>query len=231
MDKVEFEYKINNKVYNEHFAKYLLSTVFDLSLEKSINADRPDILFFDKNGSYGIEVTTVIDAFYNALKRYRQVWAKNNLTLEEITQSLPNILKGKLTLSIDGNIVLRSPYNRHLTDNVINKLIEMVEGKYEKLQEYKTFEKNDLFVFATSLSENISTERIKAVLDSIDKSNFKITFDNIMIFNYNELQVYSQLPEHQVKVLKISNEVIDKCDKLATFDVFSNEKCDEGNYK
>lgn len=224
MDKVEFEYKINNKIYNEHFAKYLLSTVFDISLEKSQNADRPDILFIDKNGSYGIEVTTVIDAFYNALKRYKQVWAKSNMTLEEIIHSMPNILKGKLALNIDGSVVLRSPYNKHLTENVINKLIEMVQEKYEKLQSYEKFERNDLFVFMTNLSENIKTDKIKLVLDGIDKSNFKTTFDNVMIFNYNELQVYSQKEDGKVEVLKISNEIVDKCDKLATFDVFENGK-------
>ena len=224
MDKVEFEYKINNKIYNEHFAKYLLSTVFDLSLEKSQNADRPDILFADKNGSYGIEVTTVIDPFYNALKRYKQVWAKSNMTLEEITHSLPTILKGKLALNIDGSIVLRSPYNRHLTENVINKLIEMVQDKYEKLQDYEKFEKNDLFVFATNISENIKTDKIKLVLDGIDKTNFKTTFDNIIIFNYNELQIYPKNQSEEVRVINISNETIESCDKLATFDVFSNEK-------
>ncbi|MBQ8425380.1 MAG: hypothetical protein IJX17_05110 [Clostridia bacterium] len=224
MDKVEFEYKINNKIYNEHFAKYLLSKVFDISLEKSKNADRPDILFIHKNESYGIEVTTVIDPFYNALKRYRQVWAKSNMTLEEITHSLPTILKGKLALNIEGNIVLRSPYNKHLTENIINKLIEMVQDKYEKLQDYEKFEKNDLFVFATNLSENINVDKIKLVLDGIDKTNFKTTFDNIIIFNYNELQIYPKNQNEEVRVIKISNETIESCDKLATFDVFSNEK-------
>ena len=219
MDRVEFEYKVNSKAYNERFAKYMLSTVFDLNLEKAHNLDRPDILFISKDYSYGVEVTTVMDTFYNALKRYKQVWAKKDMSLEEISKNVPNVLRGKLGISPEGNIVLRSPYNKRIAEGNLSELKSVVEGKLKKLQRYDKYENNDLFVFATGLGNTVPTDKIKSVIDSIDKSKYKTIFDNVIIFNYDSIQIYPQKTKDKVQVLKLDLKDIERCDRLATVDV------------
>lgn len=218
MDKVDFEYKINNKYYNEYYARYLLESLYSDAFKNAIVYDRPDIWVESENGGIGVEVTTLLDTYYNTLKKYKKAWSKQELSIEQISKSIPALLKNKIGINKHGNLILLGNQNRHSLSKSLSGLEATIRIKLNKVQDYKNFESNNLFIFATNLSPNCSPEKIFEMLKNFDKSKFKKLFDTIMIFNYDEVQVYPFSMIGKPIFFPITNETKFYCDQLANIE-------------
>lgn len=217
MDKVDFEFKINNKNYNEHFAMYLLKSIYGDSFKNAKVADRPDIWIENDQGvgCIGFEITTLLDTYYNTLKKYKKAWSKMGLTIEQIAKQVPSLLKNKIGINSHGNLVLIGNEKRHTLSKSLKGLESTIISKLNKLQYYRPFQSQNLFIFATNLSPVCSTNKIQDVLKKIDQSKYKETFENIFIFNYEELQIFNFASLSSPESIPISEDVRLFCDKLA----------------
>ena len=215
MDKVDFEFKINNKNYNEYYARYLLEGLYGDAFKDARIADRPDIWVEGENGGIGVEVTTLLDTYYNTLKKYKKVWAKKGLTLEQITRSIPSLLKNKIGINSYGNLVLIGNEKRHSISKSLKGLETTIRTKLNKMQHYRQFESLNLFIFATNLSPDCSIENIHEMLKKIDKSKYPNTFDSIMIFNYDTIQIFPFKIIGKPEIYQVNDETRLYCDKLA----------------
>jgi len=226
MDKVDFEYKINNKHYNEYFAKYLLECIYGDAFKNAKIADRPDIWVESENGGIGVEVTTLLDTYYNTLKQYKKAWANQGLTFEQIAKVIPTILKNKIGINHHGNLILLGNGNRHSLSKSLKGLETAIKIKLNKLQDYKKFESNNLFIFATNLSPDCTVEKINKHLtkifqdksSKIEKSKHSRLFENIMIFNYNTLQIYPFENRDNPEIIPVNDEMRLYCDTLAEYE-------------
>lgn len=221
MDKVDFEYKINSKDYNEPFAKELLTIVVNENLRKSQNRDKPDI--WSQDNKYGIEITTLTDTYRNTLNRYKRIWAKKGLTLEQITKGQPSLLRGKLGVNKYGNLILLNNSEAKRTVEKSQKgIATTVAMKLQKLQNYKIFERNDLFIFAPNLHVACSPAKIQQSLSNIEKlsniklSNFEHFYNNIFVYTYNELIYLPFTDTGVMQVIPISDDIRNACDKVAS---------------
>ena len=223
MDKVDFEFKINDKAYNEPFAKQLLTELYDKGLVHSSNKDKPDI--WNNSQSYGIEITTLTDTYRNTLNRYKRVWAKRNMNLEQIVKNQPTLLQGKLGINKYGNLILLNATGGKRSISKSQKSIATtVEMKLRKLQTYKIFNRNDLFIFAPNLHVGCTPQKVQQAISSIetltriDLSSFNHKYNNIIVYTYNEMII---VPFKDVGVLRIINvpaSIRDSCDKVATLE-------------
>lgn len=215
MDKVDFEFKINDKNYNEYFARFILETVYGEAFSDAKVMDRPDIWVESENGGIGVEVTTLLDIYYNTLKKYKKAWSKKGLTIEEIVKSVPSLLKNKLGINQYGNLILLNNEKRHTLAKSLKGLETTIRTKLHRLQHYKNFASLNLFIFATNLSPNCTVEKIMEMLAKIDKSKFPSVFDSIMIFNYDSIIVFPFGIDGQPEKYDLDEESINSCDKLA----------------
>lgn len=221
MDKVDFEYKINNKDYNEPFAKELLTITINNNLKHSKNKDKPDI--WSPDDKYGIEITTLTDTYYNTLNRYKRIWAKKGLTLEQIAKGQPTILRDKLGINKYGNLILLNKSDGKRTLAKSQKgIATTVAMKLQKLQNYKIFDRNDLFIFAPNLHISCTPAKIQQSLTNIEKlSNIKLDklkyfYDNVFVYSYNDL-IYIPFKQAGVmQVIPITEEERNLCDEVAS---------------
>lgn len=216
MDKVEFEFKINNKYYNEYYARYLLEYFFTDIFKNAKVVDRPDI-WVEAEGehkSIGVEVTTLLDTYYNTLKRYKRAWAEKGLSLEQITKVIPALLKNKVGINSHGNLILLGK-NKSSPSRSLTGLETTIKIKLEKLQGYRSFDLNNLFVFVGNLNPECTVEKIFEKIKQIKTAEYPKIFNYIMIFNYDELQVYPFSEKGLPEIYKVSEETRFFCDKLA----------------
>lgn len=215
MDKVDFEFKINNKNYNEYYAKFLLESIYADAFKDAKIVDRPDIWVECENGGIGVEVTTLLDTYYNTLKKYKKVWSKNEMTLEQIAKYVPSLLKKKIGINEHGNLILLNNEKRHSITKSLKGLEITIRTKLNKMQSYKQFESLNLFIFATNLSPDCNIGSIHEMLKSIDRSKHPNNFDTIMIFNYDTIQIYPFKIMGKPEVFPVSEETKMYCDMLA----------------
>lgn len=223
MEKVDFDYKINDKVYNETFARHLLATVYDSNLKYSKSCDKPDI--WNTKFSHGIEVTTLTDTYYNTLNRYKQVWARRGMTLEQIVKHQPAILQGKLGINKYGNLILLNTTEAKHTVSINQKsIVTTITMKLRKLQNYKIFNKNDLFIFAPNLHSSCTPAIIHKCLNKIDRTTgaklerFNNIYDTIIIYTFTNLYIFPFKNGGNLSVIKVLPETCDYCDRLATIE-------------
>lgn len=217
MDKVDFEFRINSKFYNEHYARYLLESFFSDTFKNAEVADKPDI-WVEGEGEVkgiGVEVTTLLDTYYNTLKKYRRAWADQELSLEQIAKSVPTLLRNKLGVNSHGNIILIGKNKRNSLPKSLMGIETTIKTKLEKLQFYREFDMTSLFIFATNLNPECTVDRIFETIKKIDKSAYKRLFETIMIFDYENLQIYPLAEEGTPEVYKVTDETKFFCDKLA----------------
>lgn len=229
MDKIDFEYKINSSAYNESFARYLVERVYVPEFKYASVQDKPDI--WNTATNHGIEVTTLTNTYYNTLNRYRRVWAEKKLTLEQIIKQQPTLLKGKLGINKHGNIILLN-----LTDGKKSVarsqkgLASTVALKLRKLKNYEEFATTDLFIFAPDLHGACTTNHIKDAIYNIEKlTNVKLNmfdklYDNILVFTYTNLIVVPFKEKTAIKVINVTPEDRDYCDKFANIAMEKSEK-------
>ena len=223
MDKVDFEFKINDKAYNEPFAKYLLSYVYDKNLTASYHNDKPDI--WNNYPSHGVEVTTLTDTYYNTLSRYKRVWARKQMTLEQIVKNQPTLLQGKVGINKHGNLILlKTTEGRRTVAKSQKGLATTVAMKLRKLQSYKIFDRNDLFIFAPNLHVACTPQKIQQALSSLEKftsikiDNFKHLYDNIIIYNYTDLLIIPFKQMSAMQIIEVASEIRNICDQQASAD-------------
>ena len=221
MDKVDFEFKINDKAYNEPFAQYLLACLYDETLASSENKDKPDIWNLDQ--SHGIEITTLTDTYYNTLNRYKRVWARRQMTLEQIVKNQPTLLQGKLGVNKHGNLILlKTTEGRRTVAKSQKGIATTVAMKLRKLQSYKIFNRNDLFIFAPNLHVACTPQKIQQALSNLPKytnikvDNFKNLYDNIIVYNYTELLVVPFKQSSAIRIIEVPQEIRELCDQQAT---------------
>lgn len=221
MDKIDFEYKINSKDYNEPFAKELLTIAINKNLKKSKNKDKPDI--WSPDNKYGIEITTLADTYRNTLNRYKRIWAKKELTLEQIAKGQPSLLRGKLGINKYGNLILlNSSEAKRTVEKSQKDIATTVAMKLQKLQNYKIFERNDLFIFAPNLHGACSPAKIQQSLSNIEKlsnirlGNLDYSYNNIFVYTYTELIYIPFTDTGVMQVIPISEEIRNDCDKMAS---------------
>ncbi len=218
MDKVDFEYKINKKFYNEYYARYLLEYFYSDIFKNAKVLDRPDVWAIDETGKtkgVGVEVTTLLDSYYNTLKKYKKMWAEQKLSLEMIAKSIPTVLRNKIGINSHGNLILVGKNKGHFLSKSLIGLETTIKMKLDKLQSYKEFDLNNLFIFATNLNPDCTVEKIFEKIKQIDKSTYIRLYDYIMIFNYDTLQIYPFAETGQPKVYKVNDETKFFCNKLA----------------
>ncbi len=217
MKKIDFECKINNKYYNEYYAKFLLEHFYGEVFSNARIMDRPDIWVKNSDGKecIGVEVTTLLDTYYNTLKKYKKAWSKQQKSLEEIVKSMPRILKNKVGINDYGNLVLIRGDNRHTLSKNLTGLEITIKSKLNKLQNYKPIDLINLFIFAPNLAQKFSFQKIFEMIKRIDKNHYSRIFDYIMIFNYDELQIYPYGASGEPEVYPVSDDTRYYCDKLA----------------
>ena len=223
MDKVDFEFKINDKAYNESFAKYLLARVYNAGLVDSSNKDKPDI--WNASQSYGVEITTLTDTYYNTLNRYKRVWARRGMSLEQIVKNQPSLLQGKLGINKHGNLILlKTTEGKRTVAKSQKGIATTVAMKLRKLQSYKIFDINDLFIFTPNLHVACTPSKINQSLANIEKltnvklDNFKHKYNNIIVYTYNELLIFPFKSVGVMRVIPVTIADRDYCDTLATID-------------
>lgn len=221
MDKVDFEFKINDKAYNEPFAKCLLACLYDETLASSENKDKPDIWNLDK--SHGIEITTLTDTYYNTLNRYKRVWARRQMTLEQVVKNQPTLLQGKLGVNKYGNLILlKTTEGRRTVAKSQKGIATTVAMKLRKLQSYKIFNRNDLFIFAPNLHVACTPQKIQQALSNLPKytnikvDNFKNLYDNVIVYNYTELLIVPFKQSSVMHIIEVPQEIRELCDQQAT---------------
>ena len=219
MDKVDFEYSLNDKIYNETFAKVLLEKLFGYRFNPDVLCDRPDI--WSTDGQYGIEVTTLNDTYYNTLKRYKRMWAKQGLTLEQIVKSQPSVLAGKLGINKHGNIILiNTKGGKKSTSKNQQSIASTLALKLKKLQNYKIFPKNDLFIYATNFNASTTPSKIYSAISFMQKitgkniNSFNHKFNNVLVFTYNELIICPLTDVGVLQVINIDNDIRTFCDNI-----------------
>ena len=111
MDKL-WEDNLDDKDYNEHFAMFLLTELYDQKFDSADVADKPDIQLFSKtkNGKVGVEVTSLKDNYIGKFYLFRNQSIKNQWTIEEIAHNMPPLLKGKVSLNRQGKLMF---YAKH----------------------------------------------------------------------------------------------------------------------
>lgn len=223
MDKVDFEFKINDKAYNESFARHLLGEIFDGFLKRSSNKDKPDI--WNNKDSYGIEITTLTDTYYNTLNRYKRVWARKELTLEQIVKNQPSLLQGKLGINKYGNLILlKTTQGKRTVAKSQKGIATTVAMKLRKLQNYKIFNRNDLFIFAPNLHVACTPQKIQQSLENIEKlasvklDTLKYLYDNIFIYTYNQIYIYPFKDIGAMQIIDVPTDMRERCDKKATIE-------------
>ena len=221
MDKVDFEFKINDKSYNEPFARHLLAYLYDPILANAENKDKPDIWNISSN--YGVEITTLTDTYYNTLNRYKRVWARREMTLEQIVKNQPTLLQGKLGVNKHGNLILlKTTEGRRTVAKSQKGLATTVAMKLRKLQSYRIFNRNDLFIFAPNLHVACTPQKIGQALANLEKltnikiDNFKNLYDNILIYNYTEIMIFPFKEKGVMRIIEVPSEIREKCNALAT---------------
>lgn len=221
MDKVDFEFKINDKAYNEPFAKHLLTQLYDKGLVHSSNKDKPDI--WNNSESYGIEITTLTDTYRNTLNRYKRVWARRNMNLEQIVKNQPTLLQGKLGINKYGNLILlKATGGKRTVAKSQKSIATTVEMKLRKLQAYKIFNRNDLFIFAPNLHAGCTPQKIQQAITSIETlTNIKLSalthlYNNIIIFTYNEMIIVPFKDMGVLRIIDVPADIRDNCDKIAS---------------
>lgn len=221
MDKVDFEFKINDKAYNEPFAQCLLACLYDETLASSENKDKPDI--WNLGQSHGIEITTLTDTYYNTLNRYKRVWARRQMTLEQIVKNQPTLLQGKLGVNKHGNLILlKTTEGRRTVAKSQKGIATTVAMKLRKLQSYKIFNRNDLFIFAPNLHVACTPQKIQQALSNLPKytnikvDNFKNLYDNIIVYNYTELLIVPFKQSSAMRIIEVPQEIRELCDQQAT---------------
>ena len=220
MDKIQFENRMReiDKRYSEYFAQALLAAVYDHNFVYSTTAESPDIHLTHNNSSHGVEVTRLICSYYKTLKRYSKAWAKQGLSIEQIVQNMPEELKDAVGLNHEGKVVPLKSLGETIANRKMKvKLAEILDTKLDRLQHYKMFDKNSLFVFATELNKTITPPKIlSAFLNKSKLHHYTIRFDNIMVFTYDKLVVFDlNKYDKSYAEIKINQEMVDFCDKYA----------------
>ena len=215
MDKVDFEFKINQKEYNECFAKHILARVYSSAFATAKLCDKPDI-WSDKY-SHGVEVTTLTDTYYNTLNRYKRIWSRRKMSLEQIVKNQPSLLQGKLGINKHGNIILINTNEGRRTVVKSQKgIASTVVLKLKKLQKYKIFEINDLFIYAPNLHVACNNNKINHAITGVQISQFTHLYNNIFVFTYDKLHVFPMKDTGAARIIDISQEDREYADKFAT---------------
>lgn len=219
MNKTDFERKINSKEYNEPFAQQLLALTIDNDLKNSTNNDRPDIWYGD---NYGIEVTTLTDTYYKTLNRYKPIWSSKNMTLEQIIHNQPLLLQGKIGINKHGNlIILKTTDGKRTVAKGQKGIASTVAMKLQKLQHYKIFDRNDLFIFAPNLHVACTPAKIQQSIANIEQltnievEKFQYKYDNIFVYTYDKLiSIPFNLPG-AMRVIEVNDEIRNICNRVA----------------
>lgn len=220
LDKLEFENKIANNEYAERFAKFLLADVYNAKFKNAKQSDRPDIQYINAKASEGMEVTSLADVYYNTLKRYKRLWGKSKLTLEEIVSVLPSILRGSLTINRYGNIVfIQSSGKNRSVKKSQQDIIATLNNKLAKLQKYKQFDKNNLLIFAPNLNIACNADRISEALKFVDKSKYNYVYDNVLVVTFDTLSVFPFKHSGRIQIYGIDKHTRESCDERATKDM------------
>ena len=218
--KVEFENRMREKntKYSEYFAQALLAIAYDQNFIDSVADERPDIHLENKNISHGVEVTRSVCSYFKTLKRYESACANKGLTIEEFLMGLPLEYRNKLGINRDGKLEPLVSLGKENSITKTKKLFaDILDAKLDRLQQYKKFDKNSLFIIATELNDNFTIHQmLSAFLHQSKLKDYTLRFDNIMVFTYDKLVVFD-LHKHDksFEEIKISTDTIDLCNKYA----------------
>ncbi len=191
MDKL-WEDNLDDKDYNEHFAMFLLTELYDQKFDSADVADKPDIQLFSKtkNGKVGVEVTSLKDNYVGKFYLFRNQSIKQQWTIEDIARNIPPLLKGKVSLNRQGKLMFYAKHrNPEYVDTELDCLQDTISTKLRKLQDYKKFNDNFLFIYATALA-GVSVDKISQKIKQA-KGKFDHSYDKIMLYTYDTLQVYN----------------------------------------
>ena len=229
MNKLDFDYKLGVKQYNECFAKHLLEIVYDAKFLDAEQKDKPDI--WDLSSSHGIEVTTISDTYYNSLRNYKKMWSRQGFTLEQIIQHQPSLLQGKLGIDKNGQIIL---LNNNKDQYTVKKnkraLISTIEMKIKKYQHYKKFKHNDLFIFATSFGPDFNQNHMQSAIKNVNFRGFNQFYDNVLVFTYDKLYIYNLKEANLLNIFEVQEADIDYADSFADILYQEIEKRRAQNY-
>lgn len=221
MEKVDLEniLREKDKKYSEYFAKAMLALCEDKLFVKATNGESPDIHLVSKNFSCGVEVTRFVASYYKELKKYTKAWAKNNMTLEQIVKSLPENLQDVVGINEYGLIVPMQSLGEHISNEKMKQqLADIYQSKTERLQQYKLYDSNRLFIFATELNPKLKYGSIfTSFLNKANVSDYIVHYDRVYIFTYNALYTFN-LKDHYSssnQIKPISGSQIAICNKYA----------------
>ena len=217
MDKIQFENRMReiDKKYSEYFAQAIIASVYDRRFIHSQTIESPDIQL---STIHGVEVTRLICSYYKTLKHYAKAWSKQGLSIEQIVQKLPNELKNAIGLNHDCKIVpLKSLGENISMRKMKKKLAEILDTKLDRLQQYKLFDQNSLFIYATELNKNFtSSKMLSTFLNQSKIHDYSLRFDNIMVFTYDKLVIFDLNNfDRAYKEIIIDQNIIDFCDKYS----------------
>ncbi|MBQ8451742.1 MAG: hypothetical protein IJ538_03085 [Clostridia bacterium] len=221
--KNDFEIAINNKCFNESYAKYLMEE-YSPEFKFAVVRDKPDIQLESRHEvgsnptpSIGIEVTTLMDTYRNALARFRRFASSSKMSIEGLASHVPTILKGIIGVNKHGNLIVLGSRGERTIKKGLSGIARTLEIKYKKLQEYEQFDENDLFIFAINLSAGCDTTTIGNLIRNFDKRKYEKRYNYIYIFTYETLQIYEAETGKSVEV-DITNETREICNARALKD-------------
>lgn len=210
------DHNLDNKVYNEFFAKCLLEKVLTKEYAAATIKDKPDIQLQTHDFSVGVEVTSLKDSYLGVFHRFRKVCKDKNWTMDEIKKRLPKLLKGRVRLNKWGKLIYLSTANQKFIHQELLCLKKTLEIKLAKLQSYQQFQHNHLFIYATTLSD-CKVEGIKRIMQSIKSTKYRYLYDDIILYTGETLQIYSYQKEKPVFIIGVTPEQVEYCHERAIY--------------